>query len=120
MRSTSFFWYGWSVETKKQWISPILALIPFGLGMLGSYISIQTYIIDSYTEYAASGVACITVTRSLFGAFLPLAGPSLYDSLGYGWGNSLLGFVALGLVLFPIFLNRYGGVIRKKYVVNLE
>jgi hypothetical protein len=29
------------------------------------------------------------------GTFLLLAGPRLYDSLGYGWGNTLLGFLAL-------------------------
>jgi hypothetical protein len=84
------------------------------------FISIQTYIIDSYTEYAASGVACITVMRSLFGAFLPLAAPSMYASLEYGWGNFLLGFIALGMISFPIFLGRYGAIIRKKYVVNLD
>jgi MFS family permease len=80
----SFFWYGWSIQAQVHWISPIIGLFPFGFGMIGIFISIQTYIVDSYPRFAASGIAAITVTRSFFGAFLPLAGPSMFDTLGYG------------------------------------
>ncbi|OAL36194.1 hypothetical protein AYO20_04608 [Fonsecaea nubica] len=111
----SFFWYGWSIQAKVHWIVPIIGLLPFGFGMIGIFTSIQTYIIDSYSRYAASGIASVTVTRSFFGAFLPLAGPSLYQSLGYGWGNSLLGFVTLALIPAPVLLHRYGGYLRERY-----
>jgi hypothetical protein len=57
----------------------------------------QTYIVDSYTRYAASGVAAAVVLRSLAGFGFPLFAPYLYSSLGYGWGNSLLGFLAIGI-----------------------
>jgi hypothetical protein len=37
----------------------------------------------------------------------PLFGHQMYAKLGYGWGNSLLGFLALGLgVPFPILIYR--------------
>jgi len=37
----------------------------------------------------------------------PLFGQQMYDKLGYGWGNSLLGFLALVIgVPFPIFIFR--------------
>jgi MFS family permease len=80
----SFFWYGWSIQAQVHWIVPIIGLSPFGFGMIGIFISIQTYVVDAYPRFAASGIAAITVTRSFFGAFLPLAGPSMFDTLGYG------------------------------------
>lgn len=75
-------------------------------------MTIQTYLVDAFTVHAASAVAANTVLRSLFGAFLPLAGLSLYDALGLGWGNSLLGFLALAMVALPIIFNTYGEKIR--------
>lgn len=33
----------------------------------------------------------------------------MYNKLGYGWGNSLMGFIALPLgLLFPLLIFRYG------------
>ncbi|RAL04138.1 MFS transporter [Aspergillus ibericus CBS 121593] len=116
----SFFWYGWSAKYHVHWIVPILGMMPFGIGMMGLYMPIQTYVIDCYPAYAASANAALTALRSLVGALLPLAGPKLFSSLGLGWGNSLLGFLALAFVPVPIFFNRYGQRIREKYPVNLE
>ncbi|KAH8659113.1 major facilitator superfamily transporter multidrug resistance [Tricladium varicosporioides] len=115
----SFFWYGWAAEKAVHWIIPIIGLIPFGFGMMGIFIPIQTYTIDSFPSFAASGVAALTVSRSLFGAFLPLAGPAMYDALGYGWGNSVLGFIAIGLIPAPMLIYKYGGKIRKEHPVKL-
>jgi MFS family permease len=116
----SFFWYGWSTGKHVHWIVPIIGMFPYGLAMMGLFIPIQTYVIDSYQTYAASAMACFTAMRSLFAAFLPLAGPSMFDALGLGWGNSLLGFLALAFVPIPILFTRYGKVIREKYPVDLD
>jgi MFS family permease len=115
----TFFWYGWAADKAVHWIVPILGLIPFGFGMMGVFIPIQTYTIDSFPEYAASAVAALTVSRSLFGAFLPLAGPKMYSALGLGWGNSTLGFIAIALIPAPLFIYRFGGKIRKQHPVKL-
>lgn len=116
----SFFWYGWTADKHIHWIVPIIGMFPFGLAMMGLFLPIQTYVIDSYQVYAASAVACLTATRSLFAALLPLAGPSMFNALGLGWGNSLLGFLALAFVPIPILFTRYGKVIREKYPVDLD
>ncbi|KOS36986.1 hypothetical protein ACN38_g12244 [Penicillium nordicum] len=73
----SFFWYGWTADKHVHWIVPIIGLLPFGFGGVGIFASIQTYFIDASGAYAASAVAGLTAMRCLFGAFLPLAGPSL-------------------------------------------
>ena len=87
--------------------------------MMGIFAPVQTYLIDSFPQYAASAMAGLTALRCLFGAVLPLAGPSMYESLGLGWGNSLLGFIAVAMIPFPAFIYKYGGTIRKKYPVKL-
>lgn len=81
----------------------------------------MTYLIDAYTVYSASVVAANTVLRSLLGALLPLAGPSMYSALGLGWGNSLLGFIGLACVPLPFVFWRYGERIRtsKRFALNL-
>lgn len=112
------FWYGWSVQKRVQWIMPIIGTGFVGLGMLGSFMPISTYLVDAFTIHAASAMAANTVLRSLVGAFLPLAGPKLYKTLGYGWGNSLLGFIALLISPVAWIFYRYGEVIRKKYAVE--
>jgi len=76
--------------------------------------------IDAYTTYAASGIAAGNILRSLTAALLPLVGIPMYDKLGYGWGNSLLAFVSLGLGVMFIIFRKYGEYLRKKYTVRLD
>ena len=115
----SFFWYGWSTKAHAHWIVPIIGLFPFGAGTIGIMFPIQMYLIDAFPRHAASAVAALTAARCLFGAVLPLAAPSMYDNLGLGWGNSLLGFVGVAMIPVPALIYKYGAVIRKKYPINL-
>lgn len=75
----------------------------------------QVYLIDAYETYAASAIAANSVVRSLGGAFLPLAGIPMYRALGLGWGNSLLGFIAIALGGFPSIFYRYGERLRARF-----
>ena len=115
----SFFWYGWSADKKAHWLVPIIGMVPFSFGMIGIFLPIQTYLIDCFTTYAASAIAALTASRSLVGALLPLAGGPMYKSLGLGWGNSVLGFIALACIPIPVFFSKYGKGIRKRYPLNL-
>lgn len=116
----SFFWYGWSAEKHAHWIVPILGLLPFGFSVMGIFSGIQNYFIDASGQYAASAMAGLTAFRCLFAAFLPIAGPYMYASLGLGWGNSLLGFIALGMIPAPALIYKYGGKIREKYPIRVD
>lgn len=109
----TFFWYGWSTYYKTHWISPVLSLFPFAFGLIGLFLPILTYLVDCYPTYAASAVAANTVLRSLVGALLPLAGPSMYQNLGLGWGNSLLGFICVAMIPVPMLIYRFGARLRK-------
>jgi multidrug resistance protein len=109
------FWYGWSAEAKLHWIMPNIGVAIFGAGLITGFQCIQTYIVDSYTKFAASAIGAATVLRSLAGFGFPLFAPYMYKSLHYGWGNSLLGFLAIALGWpAPFLLWKYGEVLRKK------
>lgn len=116
----SLFWYGWAADRHTHWIVPIIGMVPFGFGMMGIFIPVQTYLIDAFPEYAASAIAALTAVRSLFGAFLPMAGPSMYKALGLGWGNTLLGCLAVVLLPFLPLVYKYGGAVRKRWPVDLK
>ncbi|KXX77959.1 Fluconazole resistance protein 1 [Madurella mycetomatis] len=109
----TFFWYGWSTHYETHWIIPILGLFPFAFGVIGLYLPLMTYLVDCYPMYAASAIAANTVLRSLAGMLLPLAGPAMYENLGLGWGNSLLGFLCVIMIPVPMLIHRFGGRLRK-------
>jgi len=57
--------------------------------------------------------------RSVVGGLLPLAGLRMYNALGLGWGNSLLGFLSLAMIPIPFAFYKYGETITKRYPVAL-
>ncbi|KAH7074271.1 MFS multidrug transporter-like protein [Paraphoma chrysanthemicola] len=109
------FWYGWSAQARVHWIMPNIGAGIFCAGMIVEFQCIQTYLVDSYTRYAASAIAAATVLRSLAGFGFPLFAPAMYAKLDFGWGNSLLGFVAIALgVPAPFMLWKYGEALRAR------
>lgn len=109
------FIYGWTAEYKTHWIGPNIGAALFAAGTIIGFQCVQTYLVDTYTRYAASAVGAATVLRSLAGFGFPLFASSLYDRLGLGWGNSLLAFLAIAIGLpSPIMLWFYGEKLRKR------
>lgn len=103
------FIYGWSAQKHTHWIIPNIGAALCAAGVIIGFQGIQTYVVDSYTRYAASALGAITVLRSLAGFGFPLFAPYMYNALEYGWGNSLLGFIAVGLGLPAPFLLWFFG-----------
>ena len=106
------FWYGWSLQYHTHWIVPIIGSAFIAVGMLYTYLPVQMYLVDTYTLFAASATGACTIIRSLCAALIPLSANPLYDNLGYGWGNSLLAFIALGFAPIAVVLMKYGERIR--------
>jgi hypothetical protein len=78
------------------------------------------YLVDAFTVHAASVTAASTLLRCMCGALLPLAGNYMYDSLGMGWGTSLLGFISVAFLPVPAVFYRYGQRIREKGVSTVS
>lgn len=113
-----FFLYGWTAYYRVHWIVPILSTALIGVGNLTVFMIVQVFLVDTYTVFAASALAANAVVRSVLGAVLPLAGQQMYDTLGLGWGNSLLAFIAVGLIPVPFALLKWGEKLRKKFNIN--
>ncbi|KAI2605568.1 bicyclomycin resistance protein [Hypoxylon sp. NC1633] len=112
------FIYGWTAAYKVHWIVPIIGTTIIGIGNIVVFMAIQVYLVDAFTFYAASAIACNTVVRSLAGAVLPLAGLQMYSKLGIGWGNSLLAFIAVALFPVSIVIIRFGESLRNRFTIK--
>ncbi|EAW08799.1 putative MFS multidrug transporter [Aspergillus clavatus NRRL 1] len=109
------FIYGWTAQARSHWIAPNIGACLFGAGNIIAFQCIQTYLVDTYTRFAASALAAVAFLRCLCGFGFPLFAPYMYNALHYGWGNSLLAFVSIVLgIPAPIFLWKYGEALRKR------
>ncbi|EFQ31211.1 major facilitator superfamily transporter [Colletotrichum graminicola] len=106
------FAYGWLVEGHIHWAAPLAGTAVTGFGSILVFTGIQTYLIDAFEGYAASAVGANAVLRGIAGAVIPLSGLGLYERLGWGWGNSLLAFLAMALAPLPLVYGVYGARIR--------
>ncbi|KAF7155444.1 hypothetical protein CNMCM5623_007515 [Aspergillus felis] len=114
------FLYGWSTYYHLHWMIPILGTFIIGIGAFFIVMPAQVYLVDAFgAEGAASALAANLVVRSPFGAFLALAAPALYDQLGLGWGNSLLGFICFAFTPVPWLFYRYGEYLRTRFAITL-
>ncbi|PYH34005.1 MFS transporter [Aspergillus neoniger CBS 115656] len=107
-------WFAWTCTPNVHWIVPILSGVPFGAGNACVFIYASNYMARSYGIYAASALAGNMLCRSVMGAVLPLAGPSMYATLGLNWGSTLLGIVEVLCISIPVVFYFWGHRIREK------
>lgn len=108
-------WFAWSCyPTTIHWSISIAAGIPFGAGNAAVFIYASNYLVHSYGIYAASAMAGNAVIRSILGATLPLAGPSMYRALGPNWAGTVLGLLEVLIIPIPVIFYKYGYKIREK------
>ncbi|KAJ5369459.1 hypothetical protein N7509_014071 [Penicillium cosmopolitanum] len=112
---TGLILYGWTAQYQTHWILPIIGTMIFGMGMLFSFNSISTYLVDVFSKYAASALAAVSLVRCIAGGLVPLSGPDLYERMGYGWGNTLLGILAALCGAGTLSLWWVGERLRHKY-----
>ncbi|KAH7204744.1 major facilitator superfamily domain-containing protein [Fusarium oxysporum] len=113
------FIYGWTTYHTVHWIVPMISVSIMCMGLMTVNSCIQNYLLDTYPRYAASVSAALTILRSFVAALLPLSGLQMYEAMGLGWANSLLGFVALVLIVIPLILYKFGELIKTWHVPKL-
>jgi len=109
------FWYGWAAQAQAHWVLPDIGIAIYSGGFVVGIVNTHMYVVDYYGSYAASAVAAVSFAQALFGFLLPLFGPALYIALGYGWGNTLMGFIAIGIGWpLPALLWKYGEALQRR------
>ncbi|KAJ4316830.1 hypothetical protein N0V94_005243 [Neodidymelliopsis sp. IMI 364377] len=108
------FIYGWTAQAGVHWIAPNFGCVIVAIGMIIGFQCSQAYTTDAYeANYAASAAAVGAFMRTMCGFSFPLFAVQMYETLGLGWGNSLLAFLTLGLALIsPVLLWFYGPKLR--------
>jgi hypothetical protein len=101
------------VQYHVHWIAPNIGTAIFASGSIIIHQCSETYLIGSYTRYAASGTGVVVFLRSMAGFGFPLFAPYLYEKLDYGWRNTLLAFITMVIgVPAPFLLWTHGAKIR--------
>ncbi|KUI64102.1 hypothetical protein VM1G_10891 [Cytospora mali] len=116
--ATGLIIYGWAFEKQLHWILPIIGCVIFSWGMVAFMMPVTTYLIDVFHSKAAGPVGAAAVLRCLVGGLLPLCAANLYTTLGYGWGNTLLAFIALIFAPFPYLFYRNGERLRERFPIR--
>ncbi|KAI0143424.1 MFS transporter [Xylariaceae sp. FL1272] len=108
------FLFAWTTYPWVHWIAPVIGATLFSCGLVMVFISLLSYLVDTYVVYAASVLAANAVLRSLFGTAFPLFTTQIYESLGNQWASSIPAFLVLACVPFPFLFYKYGLKIRSK------
>ncbi|KAF9528077.1 MFS polyamine transporter [Crepidotus variabilis] len=115
MLPIGLFISGWSAQNGVHWIAVDIGMAMVGAGMILSWQAMQTYLVDTFTLYAASALAATSTFRSIAGFGFPLFAPAMYRTLGYGKGDSLLACLAIALGCpAPFLFWKYGKRIRAR------
>ncbi|KAH3955381.1 hypothetical protein HBH53_002050 [Parastagonospora nodorum] len=116
------FIYGWSAHYGAHWIAPNIGSVIIAIGLIIGFQCSQAYTTDAYeAKYAASAASVGAFMRTMMGFSFPLFAPKMYETMGLGWGNSLLAFLTLFLALIsPVLLWFYGPKLRAMSTRGLQ
>lgn len=104
------FWYAWAGETVSHWLMVDIAVFIFTCGTFMFSQALMAYLIDEFSSTrAASANAATRLPSYVLGFIFPIFAPNLEARLGFGWGNSVLGFVILAIGLPTIALLWFWG-----------
>lgn len=113
LQPIGLFWLGWSAEAHTRWIMVDIGATIFVAGTFLTSQAAFAYLLDEFSGHSASANAAARLLSNLMGFSFPLFAPNLYDTLGYGWGNSLLAFVWIGLAVpIPVVVWYWGDKLR--------
>lgn len=106
------FMVGWTSSPSIPWIVPVIGLVLLSTGFFTIFQCALNYLVDTFTQYAASAVAANTFLRSCFAGGFPLAVGPLYHNIGVGPGTSITGGFAALLIPIPFVFWIYGRRLR--------
>jgi MFS family permease len=106
--------YGWVSKYHVHWIVVDISIFVAMFGLQTRGIAMQAYVMDTYSEHTSSAMAATQFLRSLTAFLFPLFAPTMYEKMGYGWGNSAVAFALLVLSLSAsLVLWTFGERLRK-------
>ncbi|KAM0748673.1 MFS polyamine transporter [Meredithblackwellia eburnea MCA 4105] len=98
-----------------EWVNfmgPCVGGALFGISCILIYVSANSYIVDSYSEYAASAIAAKTLLRSEVASAVPLYINQMISGMGFQYANLLVALVATVIIPMPFYFYFRGEKIR--------
>lgn len=110
--------FAWTVPprvTNVPWPVSMIGLVLIGTAATDFSYVLFGYVTDSYGQYAASAVSCLSTTRTIAAGVFPLFAYQMFSGLGANIAATILAAVAtLFGVVAPILFLGYGGALRRK------
>lgn len=110
----SLFWLAFTTYPHVHWIVPIIASVPFGVGILFCFTSIFTYLVTAYRPIAASAMSSNTFVRTSSAAAFPLFAGQMYDRLWTVGATALLAGLTTLAAPIPFVFYRIGARLRAR------
>jgi MFS family permease len=110
----SLFWLGWTNYSSVSIWSAILAVSLFGYAVMGIFLCVYMYVIDSYEIFAASALTFVSLVRYVVAGGMTVAGIPWYESMGTHYTLTILACISVALVPIPYLLYYYGHAVRAK------
>lgn len=82
------------------------------------WLTLRLHILWKQSLTSSTAIAANGILRYILGAVFPLFTIQMFQNLGVHWAASLFAFVALGLLLIPWLLYKYGPVLRSRSKFN--
>ncbi|KAL8276497.1 hypothetical protein RQP46_011098 [Phenoliferia psychrophenolica] len=95
-----------------HWIAPCISGALFGFSLILIYVAANSYIVDSYSDYAASAIAAKTFMRSEVASAVPLFVNQMFHKMHFQYAGLLLALVACVILPMPFFFFFRGEGIR--------
>jgi DHA1 family multidrug resistance protein-like MFS transporter len=108
------FWFAWTSNPNITSVPQVLSGIFTGCGIFLVFLPSQIYIVDVYLLNANSALAASACARAFMAAGFPLFATYMYERLGVAWSTSLLGFLCIAMIPFPILFYMHGEKLRAK------
>ena len=113
--AVALWWFSWTIPplVHTHWVVSMLALIPAGFALNDITFTLQGYLADSYTIYAASAFAGGLLARSiLIATVLPFT-QYMYTNITANAATSILAAVATVFCVSPYVILKNGKSIRR-------
>ncbi|CAG8548123.1 4654_t:CDS:2 [Paraglomus occultum] len=103
----SFMAYGWCVDKEVFIVWPLIAMFFGGLGVLLTFTSMATYLIDAFPGFSASVMSVNICLRYLAASLMSIIAAPLKNAIGNGWLFTALAFLnVIGAFLLVIVYSK--------------
>lgn len=108
--------FSWTIPpyVNTHWVTSMLGLALIGFAANEFAYTLNGYLADSYTIYAASSLAPLAFMRGIISGSMPLFAYQMFTGLGSNVAGSIIAGIATVFCIMPFVFWRYGKTMRER------